>query len=80
MIGGTVITFDWDQAGKTLFGGSGSKKLIAAGLNPDNVAEAIAKLRPWGDDVASGVEAASGRKDHAKIRAFIANVRNASHN
>jgi len=78
MIGGTGIAFDWDQAGKTLFGGSDGKKLIAAGgLNPDNVAEAIAKLRPWGVDVASGVEAAPGHKDPAKVRAFIANARNA---
>lgn len=80
MIGGTGIAFDWDQAGKTLFGGSGGKKLIAAGgLNPDNVAEAIAKLRPWGVDVASGVEAAPGRKDLAKVRAFIVNARSTMH-
>lgn len=79
MIGGTGIAFDWDQAGKTLFGGSDGKKLIAAGgLNPDNVAEAIAKLRPWGVDVASGVEAAPGRKDPAKVRAFITNARNSA--
>jgi phosphoribosylanthranilate isomerase len=39
------------------------------------VSEAIATLRPWGVDVASGVEAAPGRKDAAKVRAFIANAR-----
>ena len=75
-VGGTGVTFDWAQARKTVFGGSGSVKLIAAGgLNPANVAEAIATLRPWGVDVASGVEAAPGRKDPAKVRDFVANAR-----
>jgi phosphoribosylanthranilate isomerase len=51
-------------------------RLIAAGgLTQANVAQAIATLRPWGVDVVSGVEAAPGRKDLAKVRAFIANAR-----
>ncbi len=75
-VGGTGVAFDWAEARKTVFGGSGSVKLIAAGgLNPENVAEAIATLRPWGVDVASGVEAAPGRKDAAKVKAFVANAR-----
>jgi phosphoribosylanthranilate isomerase len=75
-VGGTGVAFDWAEARKTVFGGSGSVKLIAAGgLNPANVAEAIATLRPWGVDVASGVELAPGRKDPAKVRDFVANVR-----
>lgn len=75
-VGGTGIAFDWNEARQTIFGGSCTAKLIAAGgLNPDNVAEAIATLGPWGVDVASGVEAAPGRKDPAKVRAFVANAR-----
>lgn len=75
-VGGTGITFDWNEARKTLFDGGGNVRLVAAGgLNPENVTEAIATLRPWGVDVASGVEASPGRKDPAKIRTFVANVR-----
>lgn len=76
VIGGTGITFDWAEARKAVFGGAGRLKLIAAGgLNPENVAEAIATLRPWGVDVVSGVEAAPGRKDPAKVREFVARAR-----
>jgi phosphoribosylanthranilate isomerase len=75
-VGGTGITFDWREASRTLFSGAGTARLVAAGgLNSDNVAEAIATLRPWGVDVASGVEASPGRKDPARLRAFIANAR-----
>lgn len=75
-VGGTGVTFDWAAARETLFGNGGAHKLIAAGgLNAGNVAEAIATLRPWGVDVASGVEQAPGRKDPAKVRAFIACAR-----
>lgn len=78
-VGGTGITFDWDQARETVFGADRKTKLIAAGgLRPGNVAEAIAVLRPWGVDVASGVEASPGKKDPAKVRAFVANARAAS--
>jgi phosphoribosylanthranilate isomerase len=78
-VGGTGIAFDWTSASETLFQNTKMRKLIAAGgLNPDNVAEAISTLRPWGVDVASGVEASPGRKDPAKVRAFVANARSAS--
>lgn len=76
-VGGTGQTYDWELASKTLFQRSGGHKpLIAAGgLNPENVAEALATLRPWGVDVASGVESAPGRKDPEKVRAFIVAAR-----
>jgi phosphoribosylanthranilate isomerase len=75
-VGGTGVTFDWVEASKTVFSGAGKLKLIAAGgLNPANVADAIAALRPWGVDVASGVEVAPGRKNPAKVREFIACAR-----
>ena len=75
-VGGTGVSFDWAEARKTVFGGLGSVKLIAAGgLNPANVAEAIATLHPWGVDVASGVEAVPGRKDPAMVRSFVAHAR-----
>lgn len=76
-VGGTGQAYDWAAAGRALFQGAGTRKCIAAGgLKPDNVAEAIRVLRPWGVDVVSGVESAPGRKDAAKVRAFIANARN----
>jgi len=75
-VGGTGVAFDWDAARDALFGDPGDRRLIAAGgLSPQNVAEAIARLRPWGVDVVSGVEASRGRKDPAKVRAFVANAR-----
>lgn len=75
--GGTGIAFDWSLAAATLFQKvKARERLIAAGgLTPENVAEAIGMLGPWGVDVASGVEAAPGRKDAAKVRTFIENAR-----
>lgn len=75
-VGGTGVTFDWAEARRTVFGHAGKLELVAAGgLNPDNVAEAIATLQPWGVDVVSGIEAAPGRKDPDKVRAFVARAR-----
>jgi len=75
-MGGTGIAFDWEKARATIFNGKSSIKMVAAGgLNPENVAQAIATLRPWGVDVVSGVEATPGRKDPAKVREFVARAR-----
>lgn len=78
LIGGTGLRFDWPAAQPT-FAGSQLRLIAAGGLNPGNVAQAIAMLRPWGVDVASGVEAAPGKKDVAKVRSFVENARTAAH-
>ncbi|MEO8165449.1 MAG: phosphoribosylanthranilate isomerase [Betaproteobacteria bacterium] len=71
--GGTGSTFDWalipDQLPLPL--------ILAGGLHQDNVTDAIRRVRPWAVDVSSGVEAAKGIKDAARIAAFIRGVRNA---
>lgn len=74
--GGTGIAYNWELAAEAIFRHGAERKFIAAGgLNAANVAEAIDRLRPWGVDVASGVESAPGRKDAASVRAFIAGAR-----
>ena len=70
--GGTGQSFDWSIAAQLAAGGR--RFLLAGGLTPDNVAEAVAVVHPWGVDVSSGVET-DGAKDHAKIRQFVANAR-----
>jgi phosphoribosylanthranilate isomerase len=67
--GGAGQTGDWSLAANLA---GQHRLLLAGGLTPANVAEAIAQVRPWGVDVASGVEAAPGRKDPSRVRAFIA--------
>jgi phosphoribosylanthranilate isomerase len=67
--GGTGAKFNWDlaiaakQHGRPIF--------LAGGLTPENVAEAVKQVMPFGVDVSSGVESAPGKKDPAKVRAFI---------
>ena len=74
--GGTGVPFDWEKARATLAQNAGHLKLIVAGgLRPENVAEAITRLTPWGVDVASGVEAEPGKKSREKLAAFIKNAR-----
>ena len=73
--GGTGEKFNWDLAvaakkfGRPIF--------LAGGLTAQNAAEAVRTVRPFGVDVSSGVESAPGKKDHQKIRDFIAAVRSA---
>ena len=69
---GSGQVFDWSLAEGAP---SGIRLLMAGGLNPENVSMAIAKVRPWGVDVATGVEMSPGRKDPARLRAFINAVR-----
>jgi phosphoribosylanthranilate isomerase len=74
-LGGTGETFNWDLAlaakkfGKLIF--------LAGGLTPQNVAEAVRKVEPFGVDVSSGVEQSPGKKDAKKMQDFIAAVRGA---
>jgi phosphoribosylanthranilate isomerase len=72
--GGTGRRCNWRLAGLLA---AQRPVVLAGGLHPDNVAEAIRQVRPFAVDVASGVETAPGIKDHAKIRAFVRNARNA---
>jgi len=74
--GGTGITFDWRRAAPVVERLKQSARVVVAGgLNPTNVTEAIHTLNPWGVDVSSGVEAKPGKKDPEKVRAFVAAVR-----
>ena len=72
--GGSGVSFNWNAARDAL-AGSQSRLIVAGGLRPENVADAIAELSPWGVDVASGVEAEPGRKDLDKLRRFLRNAR-----
>lgn len=73
---GSGSTFDWDAAAAAFSGVPGL--ILAGGLNPDNVAEAIARFSPAAVDVASGVEAAPGVKSAHLVRQFIASARQQS--
>src|SRR5688572_20204015 len=65
--GGTGITADWSAAAELA---KQYPLLLAGGLTPENVAEAVRQVHPWGVDVASGVESVPGKKDLAKMKAF----------
>ena len=79
--GGTGKSFDWQKAALLVEAMTKTTNVVVAGgLNPLNVAEAIRILKPWGVDVASGVEAAPGKKDPQKVQAFIAAVRRTDKN
>ena len=70
--GGTGESFDWTIAAE--LSQQGHNFLLAGGLSPDNIADAVAVAHPWGVDVSSGVETDSV-KDHQKIRDFIQNAK-----
>lgn len=76
--GGTGKVFDWRKAVPVVEQMKRTVKIVVAGgLTPTNVTEALSILKPWGVDVSSGVEAEPGQKDSAKVRRFIAAVRQA---
>lgn len=71
---GSGEVFDWSLADGAP---DGKKLVLAGGLSPENVSDAITRVRPWGIDVSSGVEAGPGRKDPRKLRTFISAARSA---
>ncbi len=71
--GGGGKTFDWSLIPQ----GLGKRLILSGGLDPDNVVEAVRRVRPWAVDVSSGVESGKGIKDAARMAAFIAGVRHA---
>lgn len=66
---GAGVAFDWSLVGDLT---RRHRVLLAGGLRPDTVADAVRTVQPWGVDVASGVETSPGRKDHDAVRAFVA--------
>jgi phosphoribosylanthranilate isomerase len=74
--GGTGRTIDWTAAADVA---AQRQILLAGGLTPDNVADAVARVRPFGIDVSSGVERAPGIKDHRRLQALFEAVHDAGH-
>jgi len=75
--GGTGETHDWDRT-REIVADLDCPVVLAGGLTPDNVAEAVETVDPFGVDVASGVESAGGVKDHDAIRQFVTRAKQAS--
>lgn len=72
---GTGKVFDWGLVDDVP---EGPRIILAGGLTPENVGGAVQRVRPWGVDVASGVEREPGKKDALKLKAFMANARAAA--
>jgi phosphoribosylanthranilate isomerase len=66
------VQFDWSHIPR------GNKVILAGGLNPENVEQAILAVRPWGVDASSGLESAPGIKDHRKVMEFVEKARKAA--
>lgn len=73
--GGTGTTFNWEIAARAV---AGHSIILAGGLTPENVAEAVAKVNPYAVDVSSGVESAPGKKDAGLVSRFIRATRSMS--
>ena len=73
--GGAGTACDWTAARNAV--DAGLRVILAGGLTPENVAEAVRAVRPYAVDTSGGVECAPGKKDHDRIRRFIANAKNA---
>lgn len=71
--GGTGAAFNWELAVRAK--DFGTPIILAGGLTPENVDEAVARVAPYGLDVSSGVETAPGQKDHAKVREFVSRAK-----
>ncbi len=69
-LGGTGRTFDW-----SVMDGVSDRFVLAGGLGPNNVAAAVAQVRPWGVDASSGLEQSPGKKDHGMVADFIAEAK-----
>jgi len=69
--GGSGTRPDWEVCARIVDSHPGRKFVLAGGLSPENVADALGSVRPWGVDVSSGIESAPGVKDPAKMQAFL---------
>ncbi len=73
-VGGTGETHDWSRA-RELSDSLSSPVLLAGGLTPENVVDAVETVEPFAVDVASGVESSGGKKDHAAVESFVENAK-----